>query len=139
MQKIVSIALAFLLLLGSTGLAYGQHYCGGRVVAEALVIGQKALSCFSSEEPKAIDSSETSHKIEKPDCCKDIYHQVETDDDYAGSSFHFAIDKTFVAAFTSVFLLPVSIDDEAEEKYYLSYLPPPLDKDIPVLYQSFLI
>lgn len=137
MQKIVSISLAFLLLLSSSSLAYGQHFCGGRMVADALVIGQKALSCFSTDDAKE-DALETSHKIEKPNCCVDIYHQITTDDDYAGGT-QFAIDKVFVAAYIHTFLLQISVDDEAEQKIHLAYLPPPIDKDIPVLYQSFLI
>lgn len=133
MQKTISILLASLLLLSSSGLAYGQHFCGGRVMAEALVLGQKELSCSAGEERMQYE------KKQKPDCCVDVYHQVETDSEYSGSSFDISFDKNFVAAFVSVFILLTNETYLTEKDGFPEYFPPPLEKDIPVLYQTFLI
>lgn len=132
MKKIVSILLSTLLLLSSAGVTYGQHYCGGKVVADALMIGEKHLSCGGY-------ATANDNKMEKPGCCENVYHQVITDDDFSSSSFELSLNKTFVAAFVSAFVLQEAIDDSLKTISFTEYVPPPLLKDIPVIYQTFLI
>lgn len=134
MQKITSIILSLLLLLSATSLTYGQHLCGGKVVVEKISLGEKQLSCGPYEMPTATNSS-----MEKPSCCQNVYHKVETDSEYHGAAFDFQPDVTFVAAFVATFVFQQEIVLEAKVSTYSEYLPPPVVKDIPVLYQSFLI
>ncbi len=134
MKNATSILLAVLLLMSSSGVTYGQHYCSGEVVADALMLGEKHLSCGGYALP-----SEQGDSMEKPGCCQNIYHQVETDEDYSSSSFTIDFNKTFVAAFVSVFVLQAPVTYTAEINSFSEYLPPPLEKDIPILYQTFLI
>jgi len=134
MQKITSILLVSLLLLSTIGLTYGQHLCGGKVIVEKISIGEKQLSCGPDEMPS---TSKTS--VDIPSCCQNVYHKVETDSDYNGTSFDFQPEITFVAAFVAVFVFQPVQDLETKIRPYSYYLPPPVAKDIPVLYQSFLI
>lgn len=134
MKNATSILLAVLLLMSTSGVTYGQHYCGGEVVADALMLGEKHLSCMGNALPL-----ESGDSMEKPGCCENKYHQVETEEDYSGSSFAMELNKTFVAAFVSVFVLQASVAYTAEINRFSEYLPPPLEKDIPILYQTFLI
>jgi hypothetical protein len=134
MQKTTAILLALLLLLSTTGLTYGQHICGGKVVVEKITIGEKYLSCGPNEMPPAQKKS-----VDKPACCQNVYHKVETDSDYNGASFDFQPEITFVAAFVAVFVFQPAQDLETKIRPYSDYLPPPVAKDIPVLYQTFLI
>jgi len=133
MKNIFSILLSTLLLLSSAGVTYGQHYCGGKVVADALMLGEKQLTCEGYMLPASSD-----HK-EKPGCCEDVYHQVVTDDNYASSSFDLNLNQTFIAAFVSVFLVQEPVIFTSKTNDFTEYLPPPLLRDIPVLYQTFLI
>ncbi len=133
MKNVVSILLSTLLLLSSAGVTYGQHYCGGKVVADALMLGAKQLTCEGYMLPT------NSEQMEKPGCCKDVFHQVITDDNYASSSFDFNLNIAFLATFVSVFVLQEFIVYSSKAITFSEYLPPPLLKDIQVLYQSFLI
>ncbi|MCR9181299.1 MAG: hypothetical protein NXH73_00080 [Flavobacteriaceae bacterium] len=134
MKNLVSIFLSTLLLLSSAGVTYGQHYCGGQVVADALMIGEKHLSCSGYATP-----SGEKNAMESPACCENVYHQVVTDDNYASSSFDLNLNQTFVAAFVSVFVMQEPIIYTSKTITFTEYLPPPLLRDIPVLYQTFLI
>ncbi len=135
MQKTISILIAFLLLLSNAQLTFGQHYCEGKVVEAAMMVGQEKMSC----EPSATDLGCEDEKTEVADCCKNVYHQIEMDADYSGS--HFTVDLNPVFLITEVF----NFSFQQNLLYYLKsisyseYLPPPLQKDIPVFYQTFLI
>jgi len=134
MKNVTSILLTVLLLMSSAGVTYGQHYCGGKVVADALMLGEKHLSCGGYELPV-----KDTNGMEKSGCCENKYHQVVTDDDFFSSTFAIEFQKTFLAAFVPVFILQEPIAYSSKINSFSEYLPPPLEKDIPVLYQTFLI
>lgn len=133
MQKFLSIVLSLFLLVSSAGLTYGQHFCGGKVVADALMFGEKQLSCTGLMSPAYENQNE------KPPCCENVYHQVQTDDDFLTSSFQIDILPQFVVAFVEVFVLQTVEIKSSKEITFSEYLPPPLERDIPVLFQTFLI
>lgn len=135
MQKSISILIAFLLLISTTQLTFGQHYCEGKVVAAAMMVGQEKMSC----EPSPTDLGCEDEDTELADCCLNVYHQVETDTDYSGS--HFTVDFNPVFVITETFNLSFRQFDiySLKSTLYQKYLPPPLQKDIPILYQTFLI
>lgn len=122
-----------MLLLSSTGFTYGQHFCGGKVVADAFMLGQQQLHCGGLLPT-------TLSKAEKPSsCCENVYHQLVTDDKLASNVLGIALNKHFMAAFVSVFVLHEPLAETSKTITFSEYLPPPLLKDIPVLYQNFLI
>lgn len=54
MKKMFAISLSLLLFLSSTGLTYAQHFCGGRVVNEAIMIGEKFWDVMKKSQQRAI-------------------------------------------------------------------------------------
>lgn len=137
MQKTISILIAFLLLISNTQLTFGQHYCEGKVVEAAMMVGQEKMSC----EPSATDMSceNESENTEVADCCTNVYHQIETDADYSGSHFQVDFNTSFLVAELFNFSFQQDTLYSSESVSYSEYLPPPLEKDIPVLFQTFLI
>ncbi len=135
MKKIFSFILSLLLLLSSTGITYAQHYCGDFVMMEKITFSEEALSCgMSMTEDDCGDESEITH-----DCCDNQYTTVSTDDNFSQASFDVVLNDVFVASFVSVFILGDTTVANQELPQYSEYNPPPLLKDIPVLYETFLI
>lgn len=135
MKQIVSIFLSLLLLASSTGITYAKHFCGDFEMMAEVTLGEKSLSCGMVMEDKACgDGAATEHN-----CCDNEYTQVDVDDNFAHASFDYDFQQPFITAFVSVFVLQELIDIDEVPNFQGDYHPPPLYKDIPVLYETFLI
>lgn len=135
MQKVISIALSVLLLLSSTGITYAKHFCGDHEVLAEITLGEKHLSCGMKMEANSCGDE----KQEDHNCCKNKYEKVNTDDHFAKASFDVQLNVPFIASFITVFELAQEPVITQTFHNYTDYHPPPLDKDIPVLYQVFII
>ena len=138
MKKVFSIFLSFLLLVSSSGIGYAQHFCGGHEMVSEITLGEQHLSCGMDVATPEDCNTETINATENH-CCDNQFTTVDTDDTFAKVSFNFSFNHNFVAAFTQVFVLEYFEAYQANKHFYADYNPPPLDKDIPVLYQTFLI
>ncbi|RLD60278.1 MAG: hypothetical protein DRI95_15815 [Bacteroidetes bacterium] len=135
MQKAISIVLSILLLASSTSVTYAKHFCGDYEVLSTITLGKKDLTCGMSVKADDCDDNE----LKSSQCCKNKYENVDTDDNYSLTSFDVQINIPFIACFVSVFVLQQVDDDSRSIHFYANYDPPPIDKDIPVLYQVFII
>ena len=135
MQKGISILLSILMLASSTGVTYAKHFCGDFEVISTITLGEKDLSCSMSMEADDCDDG----KLESNYCCKNKYESIDTDDNFSLASFDVQISVPFFASFVSVFVLQQVEEDISSLLFYPNYDPPPIDKDIPVLYQVFII
>jgi len=134
MKKALSILLAVLMLASSTGIAYAQHYCGEYKMLSEITIGEKHLSCGMAMELPGCDEEH-----EEPGCCDNEYTKVETDDTFEKSSFEITFSPVFVASLVSVFILKWEELPEQHDFNFKDYSPPPSDRDLQVLYETFLI
>ncbi len=137
MKKIISIFLSVLLFASSSGIAYAQHFCGGQEMMSEITLGHKNLSCGMTA--KISDCGEEDTLSKEHDCCENQFTKISTDDNFAKATFNISLNKAFVAAFVPIFILQKLPVYEANNHFYADYNPPPIDKDIPVLYQTFLI
>jgi len=136
MQKIISIVLSFLLLLSGTQLAFGQHFCEGKVVEEGMMVGQKKMSCVSLEvKDNCIEDLDT----KKADCCVDIFHEVQIDSNYSRSHFEMPPVPVYIEPLQYYDFSWHFVVSYSEKILASEYLPPPLEKNIQVFYQTFLI
>lgn len=134
MKKVLSIVMAMLMLASSTGIAYAQHYCGEYKMLSEITLGEKHLSCGMAMELPGCDEEQ-----EEPGCCDNEYTKVETDDTFEKSSFEIDFSPVFLEAFVSVFILK-SVELPKEHDFnFKQHDPPPLDEDLQVLYETFLI
>ncbi|MCW8982391.1 MAG: hypothetical protein OQJ83_13490 [Altibacter sp.] len=137
MKKGIAIILSLLLLLSSSGIAYSQHFCSGYEVMAKFTLGEMFLSCGMEMSSDSCDSS-TETQSEKH-CCDNEYTSVETDDTFSKTSFEVAFTSPAFITPDAVFAFQQAGIDADNVDFFADYSPPPLGKDIPVLYQIFLI
>lgn len=137
MKKTVALLLSILMLASTSGVAYAQHFCGDYQMLAKVTIGEAHLSCGMVMEDSCGDEKENNHTDH--DCCNNQYTQVDTDDNFAPSHNDSIIVPQFVKAFVSVFVLKAHIQEPKIQVHYFNYKAPPLIKDIPVFFETFLI
>ena len=135
MSKIISILLSILLLASSTGITYAQHYCGEFEMLSKVTLGEEHLSCGMAMEFPSCDDNDT----QDHHCCDNQYTSVTTDDNFTKANFNLDFNQSVAIAFVSVFVLQQVIEYKTSLDSYTFYHPPPLIKNIRVLYETFLI
>jgi hypothetical protein len=134
LKRIISGLLVLIVLTGTVGVNYDSHYCGGEFVKSQISILPSTLSCgMKMEIGKKCNDRESFSRV----CCSNDHISFELNEDYN-------VDQVLAPAFISNFSIPVSVIEEYnfidEIGYsFLGYSPPPIDRDIVVFYQSFLI
>lgn len=133
MQKTISIALSLLLLVSTTGLTYGQHFCEGVVVDKSFAIGFEAMSCAEVEADDACENNP-----QEDDCCSDTYFQIQTDTEFSGKSMYSSLDIPSYVASEGNFLFEVIAFTNKQHPFTL-YTPPDRSPNTLALYQIYLI
>ena len=118
-------------------MAYAQHFCGEYEMISKITLGQKHLSCGMVKADSGCCGEYASAK--EYNCCENDYTQVTIDDATASNVVEFIFPVQFIASYLAVFQLHFPLADQALQPLYTKYDPPPLIKDIPVLYETFLI
>lgn len=134
MKKFISIVLSLLLLVSSSGIAYAQHFCGDYEMMSQLTLGEQHLSCGMIAESGCGETT-----LEKKHCCENEYTKITTDSNFTKATIDISFHNVFIASFVSVFVVPSSLEYEAVQAFTNRYRPPPLYKDIPLLFETFLI
>jgi len=134
-RSIVSLVLAALVFVSATSFTVSMHICMGQVRSIALL--HDADNCGMGSMDEAQPEAE---RIDWNSCCKD---QTVVFD---GNEYNVKVtEKTQADSFTPVmFILPRFIsalfeDDAPAFTSYSPYKPPLIDRNIPVLVQSFLL
>lgn len=142
--RIISLCLAILLLVSSSGISMDVHFCQGKF-KRANIFG-KAKTCQEvndclikcGKEVKVYQSKNSCSKDgEHKGCCKNESFQLDFDFDafdIVSSDLH-EIHKQFLTAFTYIYV--VNLVPTKEVCKFTTYRPPPIEKDIPILFQVF--
>ncbi|MBL3656279.1 HYC_CC_PP family protein [Fulvivirga sediminis] len=138
MKKLLSIFLAGLMLMASTGITLATHYCGGYAVESEIMLGQHMLGCVMQMDTGC--SSSKDQQVVKPvnNCCDNDYQTVSADNTVLTKVALDAVNLQFLAAFTYTFLA-IQPDYSLVEIHKTNDPPPLLDQDIHILNQSFLL
>ena len=136
MKQITSILLTLLLLISNTGITYAQHFCGGHQMMAKVTIGQERLSCGMALVKDLCDES---HQSDTHSCCNNLYTQVAFDDTVEQPVVEFQLTPVFDVDNNAIISSVSEILTLQEEVVYTIYNPPPLIKDFPVLFDTFLI
>lgn len=137
MKKLISIFLSLMLLTSSTGIAYAKHFCHGTEMMSEITLGEKDLSCGMDADYD--DSCDVDDVHVSDPCCQNHFIKIQTDDNFAKASFDISFQKLFIAPFVSVFLLYEVEIASVNNKNFAEYSSPPIDRDLNILYDIFLI
>ncbi|KPQ19930.1 MAG: integral membrane protein in CUS efflux operon [Algoriphagus marincola HL-49] len=134
MKRFISIALSFVVLFSTIGVAKTTHLCMGHAVESEIGISPKHLDCGMNMP----ESSEDSSSEDPETCCENVIEKLQVEDDFSVQKADLKLDIKFLAAFIPVFLLgldffeiPSLVLDFAEG--------PPLPTPLHILHQVFLI
>lgn len=126
LKKVISILIAFVFLLSSSGFSINAHYCKGKLKSINILF-VKNCSCGKTKMPK--------------DCCKNKTEIVKIKDNYIPTQIVITPSTeiiTFALSYIQTFYLTITENLIVEAN--LNYLYPP-DKPISlsILYRSILI
>ena len=136
LHRLGAVCMALLLLFSTLSFSMGMHYCGGHLVD--LRFFDKADSCGMmpvAETPSGdctvMDAGE--------DCCTDLQILVEGQDDFKVSFDQLTVgQQLFITSFAYAYISLFEATENRSPKDW-GYAPPPLIRDVQVLYQTFLI
>jgi len=145
-HRIAAISMALLMLLSSTGFSMDVHYCQDQV--KGISLFGTAKSCHDKQEtPPCHQTKKTCHhkedgisKTDNDNCCHNetvIIEKSDLDATNTQIATFQDIQLEFVAAFITVYIL--NYDVQTDYHRYAQYKPPLPDRDVQVLYQTFLI
>lgn len=139
--RITSLTMAFLLLVSSSGISMDVHFCQGKF-KRANIFG-KAKTCEQvndclrkcGKEIKSChsDGQDGDHK----GCCENQSFELDFDfDAFDNTAADIStIQKQFLTAFTYTYVL--NLVPKKDNPKFTTYIPPPLEKDITILFQVF--
>ena len=142
MKKVFSIALSLFLLASHISLTIGTHFCGGEAVEKKVVWASSHLGCgmedMDESNKDASNTTPTEKTFSELPCCENEFQALDVTDDFVKDASSFVINIDFVHIHVLT-LLGLDITPVAAKNHYAENSPPPLERDIQILFQSFLI
>jgi hypothetical protein len=140
-KEISAIMLSALVLLSSTSFTFGMHFCMGQLESIALFSGAEPCEMATQKSPCATDKHDPDcehQQVTKKGCCEDQTVVIEGHEDLTQVTKVAVPDFQMIAVLYAVvsFLFSAPAVDYYS---YNDYSPPLIERDIPVLVQSFLI
>lgn len=139
LKKLISISLALLLLVSNTGFTLNTHFCGGIAVKTSFSFGLHNPDCGMDDTTENCEapSSQSNHLKTKP-CCENQHQLLNLDENANLHSVSTSFSTSFFIAFVHSFIAPILFVEQRVIDNF-SFLYPKPDKDLKVLFQSFLI
>lgn len=134
-KKITSIFIVFLLLLSTSHLSFATHFCGGHAAKHALLVDANDFGCGMEDE---ITHEETDECNVQNKCCDTESIDLSIQDSFQLSISKDVSEHQVIMATVASILFTIPLTDKNVD-LYPDYQPPLYEKDIPVLFQSFLI
>jgi hypothetical protein len=139
MNRVVSILLSLFLLASHINLTIGTHYCRGQAVDSRLLVGETHMGCGMADMEEACDAEgDGDLSFTNPPCCENHYQTLQATDDFVRDATPLIINAGSAALLTTPSGNAVLYGNRAA-RTYTDYLPPPLEKDIHSLFQTFRI
>lgn len=142
MNKVFSIVLSLFLMASHISLTIGTHFCGGEAVEKKVVWASSHLGCgmedMDESNKDASNPTPTEESFSELPCCENEFQEVDVTDDFVKDASSFVINIDFVNIHVLT-LLGLDITPVAAKNHYAENSPPPLERDIQILFQTFLI
>ncbi len=125
-------------MFSNIGMAKSTHLCMGSEMLAEFGIAIKHLDCGMGNSHKQ-ESGYSEQSLDPIECCQNQFELVQNDKDQNLKVVKIdAAQLVFLAAFTQAFIFNIAvISDDRQAQPYL--IPPTIEKDFNVLFQSFLI
>lgn len=133
-KNIASVFLAFLVLFSTMSFSIHEHYCGDTLVDTAIFKQAKTRGIEMS-----LSKTTSEDVILQKNCCKNEHIVIEGQDELKTTVNSLSLDQQlFVASFVYYY---INLFEGLDEKVipFKNFPLPLVDKDIQVLYQTFLI
>lgn len=135
LHKILAFVLALAVLLSTLSFTVEKHVCMGEVTdvsyfSEADSCGMEAVSC---------ENAESGDRVEQSKCCDNLHELIPGDQLEQQALKRLEIqDYDFIVSYISTYLIDLEQGDRAD---FIEFGPdPPLvERNIQILYQTFLI
>ncbi len=142
--RILALSLAFLMFFTSAGLSIDMHFCQDSFKSFSLI--GKAKNCHelaqtsTCKHHKVPAQEETGEKTDKKDCCENRTVTLDSDQDQQIQTIDFTLTKE-IKQFVTAYIYAFHQDKITEEESisFALYRPPLIQRDIPILIQSFLL
>lgn len=121
------------------GFAVATHYCGGQAVKSKLVLGNGTIDCGMKDTGNRCESHAEKSTINKKSCCENHYLSAGADENLKPSIEEIKINANFVYAFTYILIQLLYPESEQDIAFNNYSPPPPRNRDVSVLFQTFLI
>jgi hypothetical protein len=123
-------------------LTLGTHFCGGVAIETKIILGETHLGCGMMDMEEPCDNSEhTSNNqvsFNNVPCCQNEFHTIQGTADFVKEATQTVFNVDFAVAFLYT-SLNLDLFPKSTHQVYTEYISPPLEKDISVLFQTFLI
>ena len=128
LKKVISIALALVLLTNHLSLGLSSHLCMGEVVETRVVLGSPTLGCQMEADPTPCDlPTREGQQLSKGPCCETTLQSLSSDLDMTGPTTAplqpLAVAPTVALAWAAP--LPQTTTHTAVPNYAPPPLPPP--------------
>jgi hypothetical protein len=137
MKASISLFMAMLVFFASVGIAKTTHFCMGYELRSELGIGLKSLDCGMGM-PMNHNENTGDNPSDPKSCCENITEQLQVDDEVQLKKANFSFSLDFVVALVQIFVFGSNTQSPAQDSF-ANYFPPPIEQNLQVLYQSFLI
>lgn len=139
MKKVISISLTLLMLVSNIGFAMNTHFCGGKAVETTFTLGLGNPDCGMEDmEQECENMPSEEEQIKAKPCCENHHQVIQTDDIAKTQPSTSVVNPLFFTAFVQVFIQPLFFVDKRQSEYS-EYPPPFFERDVQVLFQTFLI
>ncbi|MFZ6052961.1 hypothetical protein ABHV44_13180 [Flavobacteriales bacterium DA487] len=120
------------------GLVIGTHFCGGEAVKSELSVGKASLDC-GMEEMESCENKHSKDAVASKPCCDNHYLSLDVDSEYNSQQNLTVNQLKLVVVATVVFFNWTEFFPLTQTPNFADIPPPPLESDLTVLFQSFLL
>lgn len=141
MKQGFSILLSFILLASHMYLTIGTHFCGGEAVETKIMLGETHLGRGMMDIEESCDDSNPAKNetnFNKTPCCANEYQNIHSTSEFVKDTSQIVFNVEFAVAFIYN-TLNLDLFSKSTHQVYSKYISPPLEEDIQILFQTFLI
>ena len=127
------------MLASNLGLTLNTHFCGGHAVESLLSLGMHDVGCGMEDMGNESDSEpQYPFELKSEPCCESTHQVFQIDERVDLQKSTNKVNPVFAVAFIHSFVQPLFISEQKQE-HATVYPPPRIEKDIQILFQTFLI